>query len=264
MGLAQHVPLVRRVPVRLHTTMRRRSASGGFTLLELMVVVVLIALIAMIAIPSLSRQRTDKMTFNYAREVTQIYMKARSNAVGTGAAHLVVFTKQFNNGEGAVVSFESRDNTCLPGQVAPCPSNPSNSCRNAVQYAQTWTIGNAPNPALGRVSPDVGVVNMGTNSAADLRRAEGMTMTGSFNGAVSPAIAMCITPLGETFVAIGGNIATSTAAINEFTLPLGDIPAANDPTMSGTARIEILVRRATGLGRRVIITGSTAGRIRSE
>ncbi len=270
MGLAEAAPLVRRVLVRLPTTTRRRSArsfaKAGFTLLELLIVVTLIALIAMIAVPTMTAARADKLAFNYARNVQQIYAKARAHAVGSGAAQIVVFTNQFGNGEGAVLTFESRDNTCIPGAPAPCPSNPSARCTNGNTFAAGWSIGTPNNPALGRIVPEASL-NIGTSSVADIRRAgaENIRMTANLNGGGNlNAIAMCFTPLGETYVGTGGDMASAVNTMLPFGLPFGDTPATPDPTTSGIARVEILVQRNTGLRRRVIITGGSASRIRSE
>jgi prepilin-type N-terminal cleavage/methylation domain-containing protein len=250
----------------MRTTLRRRSrSSSGFTLLELLVVVILIAVIAMIAVPTMVTARNDRLAFSYARRITQIYHKAHTDAVGTGAANVVAFTTQFGT-EGFVGRFEARNNTCFPGAPPPCPSNPSPSCTQVGTFVSTWTIATPDNPAQGRLVEALNIVTSGPN---EIGRSEGIAMTGFRNGVASPAIVMCFTPTGETYVGSGGNLAGAVANMSPFGLPFGEEPTTDptptDPTRSGLARIEVIVTRATagpsGQRRRVIIAGGASPRL---
>jgi type II secretion system protein H len=68
---------------------RRRRASRGFTLIELVVVVLIIGLCAAIATPSIASQVRERRSRDAAQRVAQLYSMARMRALGRGSAVLV-------------------------------------------------------------------------------------------------------------------------------------------------------------------------------
>ncbi len=247
------------------TLRRRRRASRGFTLLELMVVVMLVAILAVIAAPSMGTARNDRLAFDYARQTSELFHNARARAAGRGAAHLVVYTTDTSYGgdRGSVYVFEALD-------AAPPPAgpNPSTSCRVPAQWGGVvaYTPGSAP-LLRARLIDFLDVNRSEANSTQvleDIRMVAHLTdvATAPPPGPHAPgteilkAIAVCTTPNGSTFVGTG---ATPAGAI-------GAMVDAND-TFKGTFEIDVMRRRGgnpVGLIRRVILSGAAAPRIKSE
>lgn len=235
---------------------RARRARRGFTLIELMVVVVLIALLALIAAPSMSVARADRIAFDHARQVSELFHNGHARAAGRGAAHLVVFTKDASTGgtRGAVFVFEGLD-----GTPAPTGPNPSSSCKAGAQW--TWAANYVPGAAAdgtGRAR-FVDGMNINTTEASAVDSIEDITMRGFSNtaGVLAEvgAIAVCTTPNGTTFVGTGTTVAT---AITEM---VGTMP------FTGVVEVQIARHRTggkAGLNRRVILAGGAAPRIKAE
>ncbi len=112
----------------LSRTPHRRSASRGFTLVELMVVVVIVTIVSAMAIPMVTRQLQDRRTHEAAQRVAALYRNARMRAMGRGAAILVRFSP---GSRGAFDVLEAqRGTTDSPTGVsdADCSTLPISSC----------------------------------------------------------------------------------------------------------------------------------------
>ena len=235
----------------------RRTRARGFSLLELMVVVVLIGVLAGLAVPSMVRARNDRITFDYARQTSELLHAARARATGRGSAHLVLFNNQVGGGtRGTVFLFEALDGV----SAALGGPNPLSSCRNAdFTWATTYTGGSTPQKDATGHAAIIDALNI-NGGAGSVQEGEDITMLGYTytNGTKSPAvnvIAMCVTPNGTTYVGSGGS---ATAAI-------GAIATAG----AYTDAFEIDVARhasgaIVGLNRRVIVVSGAQPRIKSE
>ena len=233
----------------------RRTRARGFTLMELMVVVVLIGLLAGLAAPSMVRARNDRLTFDYARQTSEILHAARSRATGRGSAHLVVFNAGFNSGtRGGVLLFEALDG--VPSTLG--GPNPLASCRSAdFTYATTYLPSTAPD-ALGR-SALIDVLNIngvsGTVQDSEDIRMTGYTVAADGSKAVATVIAMCVTPNGTTYVASGSSVATVVGNIG-LAAPFTDVFEIDVARHNGTSIV--------GLNRRVLVVSGAQPRIKSE
>lgn len=227
--------------------------------MELMVVVVLVAILAALAAPSLVRARNDRVAFDYARRASDLVHAARTRAMGTGAAHVLVYTNETTMGgnRGALILFEALD-----GEPAPAGPNPHPSCRTAaLGWVGGWTPGNLAN-SRARFIDAVNVNDDGSGKSAQAKEEIWMSASKAVGLAaptVIPAFAVCVTPNGTTYYGEGGNQAAAVAAIATAS-PFNDIleleVARHDgPPPSGTV---------VGLKRKVIMAGAAQPRIKSE
>lgn len=220
--------------------------------MELMVVVVLVALLAALAAPSFSEARNDRIAFDYARQFQQVLVQARGRAAGTGAAHLVLL------GPGAKKRGFARLYQAADGTAAPGP-NPVSSCRaDSAQW--TEAIADPPNLAGTKARfidfSDINRagVNDDMNLKAELRY--GTSSAGTTTDV--QYVAICITPGGITYV---GADTAPTAAI-----------ATMRTSSPFNGLVEVLIQRhlpgasgdGIGLKRRLVLTGGSAPRVRSE
>lgn len=220
--------------------------------MELMVVVVLVALLAALAAPSFSEARNDRIAFDYGRQFQQVLVQARARAAGTGAAHLVLL------GPGAKKRGFARLYQAADGTAAPGP-NPVSSCRaDPIQWNEA--VADPPNLAGTRARfvdfADInrGGVNDDMNLSAELRY--GTSSAGTTD--VVQFVAVCITPAGVTYV---GADTAAAAAISTMrtSSPFNGLVEVNiQRHLPGTTGAGI------GLKRRLVLTGGSAPRLRSE
>lgn len=212
-----------------------------------MVVVILISVLAMLAMPAMTMARDDRMAFDYARRIADIVHRARTRAIGRGAAHMVVV--QAGGGAGQVLLFEALDGVSGPGTPGP---NPVSSCK-----AANW-------------APDIAAWVPGTINGMNARFVEGVDLNGTgieakvglgattkLAGAPAAAVTVyCVTPYGTSFAATNSSIATAVAdmiASQRFT-----------DVLEVTVQKGVMLGAPTGLARRVVVAGDAAPRIQSQ
>lgn len=221
----------------------RRGRSAGFSLIELMVVVILVAILAVMAAPAMRTARDDRMTFDYARQVSQLLHRARARAAARGGAHLVTLDK--TTGRGRFLLFEALDGS-LAVDGGP---RPVSSCKEANQWSEIATFAPGVVGVRARIVDGVDLnttgVNVDANIFADVKIANTAT---SF-------VVFCVTPAGTTYVGSGGDSNGALLAM-QTALPFNDV-------------LDVSVQRhdasnvALGLGRHVIVASSGAPRLRS-
>jgi prepilin-type N-terminal cleavage/methylation domain-containing protein len=228
----------------------RRRQSGGYSLMELMVVVMLVAILAALAAPSMSEARNDRICFDFARQYQQVIQRARARAAGTGSAHLALIGRGGNN-RGYVRIYQALD-----GQPAPGP-NPVSSCKGLNQWGDAATDPIVFSSPTERFIDVADMNGDGVNATMGLR-ADLTTSGVNAANTIGPGdfVALCITPSGVTYA--GGDASAQGA--------VGAMRTA--PPFTGTIEIDIQRHAgngtAIGLKRRVLITGGAAPRIKSE
>jgi prepilin-type N-terminal cleavage/methylation domain-containing protein len=152
-----------------------RAQSRGFTLLELMVVVIIIAILAVIAVPTFANRMRERRVQQAAGEVASLYRSARTRALGRGAAVLVRYndTTGFEVFESIVGAkeLERRERET----ETDCSALPGRSCLQSA-----WDEDN---------TRSVGVLTQTS-----------YTTVATFNEAEVPALEVCFTPSGRSFV----------------------------------------------------------------
>lgn len=152
-----------------------RPQSRGFTLLELMVVVVIIAILAVIAVPTFANRMRERRVQQAAGEVASLYRSARMRALGRGAAVLVRYD--------ANTGFEVFESIVGATELArreretetECSALPGRSCLQSA-----WDADN-------------------TRSVGKLTKTA-YTMEATFDAVEAPALEVCFTPSGRSFV----------------------------------------------------------------
>ena len=241
-----------------------RRLSGGFTLIELMVVVVMVSVLAVLAIPAMSRARDDRVAFDHARRIQQLSQRERARAAGSGGAHLIIAgpkATQTGTNRGKLILYEALDNVdgTIDPTLAPGP-NPTSSCRGVPTGVAQWSVAVTAWPANAAVPPAsnlqraidlVDADTAGINVDADIRITYAITEVGAPTVLIpKDALAICVTGNGTTYAAGASTVALAVAAMQ-----------ASSPF---TGVIRISVTRGGGLTRNILIGGAGAARIYSQ
>ncbi len=108
-------------PARRLRTARLRSRAG-FTLIELMIVVAIIGISAAMVAPGLMRSMAINRTNRFQYDVARVLRRTRSDAIGTGRAHMIVMTTTGANTTLAV--YRGASSSCQrAGWAAIVPSD---------------------------------------------------------------------------------------------------------------------------------------------
>jgi type II secretion system protein H len=165
---------------------RRRRASRGFTLIELVVVVLIIGLCAAIATPSIASQVRERRSRDAAQRVAQLYSMARMRALGRGSAVLV----RYRSATGFTV-LESIEGvaaaTARNAAAVDCAPQPGLGC-----LANSWA-----NPGVSRLvttlAPGAELTVTARNQAA----------------AAQTSMDICFSPGGRSFISFDGTPPTT-------------------------------------------------------
>jgi prepilin-type N-terminal cleavage/methylation domain-containing protein len=194
-----------------------RSPSRGFTLLELLVTVTLVGILVVMAIPSASLLMRDRRTNQAAHEAAIFYRRARSMAMGRGAAVLVRYSSA-NRGR-----IEIREALSTIGAL--CANLPATSCT-----ATNWDANNTNNRLLDTFGPALGPYD---NVQLEFHMPDNST---------PGAVDICFTPLGRTLFRASSVNTTPFA-------PLTQVPSIRSVPLDGTGRTRTVLIVPSGVSR---------------
>ncbi len=163
----------------------RRLTRRGFTLIELMVTVLVVSILALLAIPALTKAQDDRVAYQNTVMVSQLLRRARTNAVGRGAAMLVTITSNGTTDRGTFTVYEGvRAN----GSGAGGSDTPQPACR----FPTDWT-----NAAMKRKVAEASL-NGGGDASIGIETTVQVYETGTPTG--YPSLNICFAPSGRSYI----------------------------------------------------------------
>lgn len=193
-----------------------------------MVVVIIIGVIAALAVPTMSATRFDRLAYDDAGAIMQLFRSARTRAVARGGAVLVTMTATAGGADrGTFLMFEAVTANAGAAGTTGIARTPVSNCKSPTN----WT----PLPLGGNANANVLLVE-GVNLNGPLEAQAGVQaqlQVYSPAAAGFTAAAVCYTPLGRSYVAQGAMTPTMFDGLLPTLSPLEVLVAGNN---AGTRR----------------------------
>ncbi len=172
-----------------------------------MIVVIVVSILAALATPSMIRARDDRHAYNNAMQVAQMLRGARLRAIGRGGAVAVYMTSNGTTDRGTFQVYEAVTANPIPG------SAPSSDATNRTPLGSCltpdWTT---DMPTGARLPLDGFNYNYNLDVDIDFQttlKLNYVNRLGTPSNAGVPAVWLCFTPVGRTYVS-----AAATPAFN--------------------------------------------------
>jgi prepilin-type N-terminal cleavage/methylation domain-containing protein len=200
--------------MRLRTT-NTRKRSGGFTLMEALVVVAIIALSAAIAAPSVIEAMADREANEAAQDLVRIGVHGQTAAMAYGRAHVLRYAAASGGGQnGSVQLWRGRSSLCSANPWTTIISGACADNENCVEQVDMDTHGMGSYAARLRLP--------GTTTADLCFQPDGELMVSADGGVFAP------TPPagadGVTFTITRFLSGTQTGVARSVVFPLGGTP----------------------------------------
>jgi type II secretory pathway pseudopilin PulG len=187
-----------------------------------MVVVIIIGVIAALAIPTMSIARFDRLAYNDAGAIMQLFRSARTRAIARGGAVLITIGANGATDRGTFAMFEAVAPNA-GGTSQGLARTPVTSCKAPTDWTVLPAVG-----ALLNTNTILGLDGVNLNGPlendADIQTqlfvyGFGSTLAGA-RTALTGGGSICWTPLGRSYIATGARSATMFAGMMPTVSPL--------------------------------------------